>query len=162
MKTLVVYYSKTGNTKVVAEEIARSLGADIERIVETQAKRQGILGFLRSGRDGMLQRESTIATPKAHPSDYDRVLIGSPVWGWNLAPAVRSYLSSSNLASKHVGLFCTMGSSGHDKTFASMRALAADAHIVGELAIKQDELMDYQALITRIDTWLKVVRSATE
>ena len=49
MKTIVVYYSRTGNTRKVAEELADTLKCDIEQIIDTQ-KRSDVLGFLRSGK----------------------------------------------------------------------------------------------------------------
>ena len=109
MKTLVVYYSKSGNTRRVAEEIAKALGAETEEIVEVGVKRTGILGFLRAGRGGMMREKSRIEAPKKKPGDFDLVFVGSPVWGWNLAPAVRSYLAAVALGQKPMALFCTMG-----------------------------------------------------
>ena len=162
MKTLVVYYSKTGNTEQVADEIAKLLNADTERIVEPDAKRDGILGFLRSGRDGMLKRPSTIAAPIKQASDYDCVIVGSPVWGWNLVPAIRAYLSSSDLSRRRVALFCTMGSSGEDKTFQSMRELVGDAEVLGELAVRQDELKDTAALRARLARWLEPIAASAD
>jgi len=154
MKTLVVYYSKSGNTKAVAEAIAAAAGADTERIVEIGVKRDGFLGFLRSGRDGMRKRPSAIEAPKARGADYDCVIVGTPVWGWNLVPAIRSYLSSAKLAGTRVAFFCTMGSSGYEKTFASMRQLAHGAELLGDLAIAQEELKDRSVLHNRIAAWL--------
>ncbi|MGZ7109578.1 MAG: flavodoxin family protein, partial [Methanobacterium sp.] len=50
MKILVVFYSRTDNTRKVAEEIKNSLDCDIEEIIDTQ-NRSGPLGYMRSGRD---------------------------------------------------------------------------------------------------------------
>jgi flavodoxin len=155
MKTLVVYYSKSGNTRRVAAEIAKALGGDTEEIVEVGAKREGILGFLRSGRDGMRGRSSQIEPAKRRAAEYDLVVIGSPVWGWNLVPAVRSYLDATDLRGKPVALFCTMGSGGEKKTFASMHDLARGARAVGELAVREAELASPQALVERVSRWAK-------
>ncbi len=155
MKTLVVYYSKSGNTRRVAQEIAKGLGAETEEIVEVGVKRTGILGFLRAGRGGMMRKKSRIETPKKRPGDFDLVFVGSPVWGWNLAPAVRSYLAAVDLGQKPMALFCTMGSNGEKKTFESIRELATGSRALGELAVLQSELATPDALARKVDAWAK-------
>jgi flavodoxin len=155
MKTLVVYYSKSGNTRCVAKEIARALSAETEEIVEIGVKRTGILGFLRAGRGGMMRKKSRIETPKKRPGDYDLVFIGSPVWGWNLAPAVRSYLAAVDLGQKPIALFCTMGANGEKKTFDSVRELAPGSRALGELAVLQSELENADALARKVGAWAK-------
>jgi flavodoxin len=159
MATLVVYYSKTGNTKAVAASIARATGGELEELIERGVNRAGVLGWLRSGRDGMRRRASTIESPKRDVKDYDTVFVGSPVWGWNLVPAVRSYLSSVDLAGKRLGFFCTMGSSGDRKTFDSMRQLAAGARVPDGLAVREAELGDRSALNQRVQAWVKEIQA---
>jgi flavodoxin len=153
MKALVVYYSKSGNTRRVAEEIQKALGADAEELVEIGTKRSGFFGFLFAGRDAMRGRPSKIESAKKRPADYDLVFVGSPVWGWNLVPAVRSYLATGDLKGKPVAFFCTMGSSGDAKTFASMRELASGSASLGELAVPQAELRSPDALAKRVAGW---------
>ncbi len=153
MKTLVVYYSKSGNTRRVAEEIAKALGGETEEIIETGAKRSGILGFLLAGRGAIMREKSAIEAPKKRPADYDLIFVGSPVWGWNLVPAVRSYLGAVDLREKPVAFFCTMGSNGEKKTFESMRELVPNSGALGELAILQAELKSPDALAKRVAAW---------
>lgn len=160
MKTLVVYYSKSGNTRRVAEEIAKSLGGETEELLEIGAKRSGVLGFLFAGRDGMRGRPSKIEAPKRRPADYDLLFIGSPVWGWNLVPAVRSYLGAADLRGKPIAFFCTMGSNGDKKTFVSMRELCQGSKTLGELAVPQAEVKSPDALAKRIATWAKEMAAA--
>lgn len=161
MKTLVVYYSKSGNTRRVAEEIAKALGAETEELLEVGVKRTGILGFLHAGRDGMRQRASSIEPAKKRVSDYDLVFVGSPVWGWNLVPAVRAYLGAADLTGKPVAFFCTSGGSGEKKTFESMRELCQGARSLGELAVPQAELKSPDALAERVSRWAKEMAAKT-
>ena len=155
MKALVVYYSKSGNTKAVAELIARAASADLDALVEVGVNRKGLLGYLSAGRGGMFKMKSKIQSPSKSPADYDIVFIGTPIWGWNLAPAVRSYVGQTDFGSTPVALFCSMGGSGHEKTFASMRSEAPTANVVGELAIAMAELKNPQALQQKVGDWVK-------
>lgn len=80
MKVLVVYYSQTGNTKLVAEAIAESLNADIEEISD-EKDRAGVFGFLRSGYEAIFKKLTETQQPIKHkPEEYDLTIIGSPVW----------------------------------------------------------------------------------
>ncbi len=159
MKPLVAYYSKTGNTRTVAQMISKAAAAEMEEVHEIGAKRNGIIGFLRSGRDGMTGAQTKIEQPQQKPSDYDLIFIGTPVWGWNLVPAIRTYLSAVDVDGLPVALFCTMGSSGDDKAFSSMRTLLPSSQILGELAVSQREIRDGQTLGMRVKRWVREIES---
>ena len=64
MKTLVVYYTRTGNSKFAAETIAAELGADTEEVIDMK-KRQGTLGWLSAGKDAGSAKETQIAQTKS-------------------------------------------------------------------------------------------------
>jgi flavodoxin len=155
MKALVVYYSRSGNTKAVAELIAGTASADLEELVEIGVSRKGLLGYISAGRGGMFKMKSKLQAPSKVPADYDLVFVGSPIWGWNLSPAVRSYLGQTNFGSTPVALFCTMGGSGQEKVFASMKAAAPKAKVVGEMAVAAEAIKNPQALQEKVADWVE-------
>jgi flavodoxin len=108
MKTLIVYYSKTGNTEKVAEELTKVLGAEIEEIIDKK-NRAGLLNWFRSGRDGMKKAGTEIGESAKNPQDFDLVILGSPIWGWNMAPAVRTYVEKNRDKIKEYAFFVTSG-----------------------------------------------------
>jgi flavodoxin len=81
MKILVVYYSKNGTTKKLAEKLADTLHADCECIIDKK-KRTGLIGFLTGGRDGARKISTLIGPVSKNAADYDIVLIGGPLWGF--------------------------------------------------------------------------------
>lgn len=107
MKTLVVYYSKTGTTKKIAAEIAKKLSADTDEITDL-AKRTGVINWLRSCRHSILMKETKIKYSK-DPKKYDKIIVGTPVWAGSLVPAVRTYLKKNRLDNKKAVFFCTCG-----------------------------------------------------
>lgn len=121
MKTLVVYYSRTGRTKKVAEAIAQKLQCDIEEILDTK-KRTGLIGFLRSGRHSMKKKLTVLKPIKNDPALYDLVLIGTPIWADSISTPIRTYLCEQKDHLKKVGFFATYGS-GADSAFMEMRVL---------------------------------------
>jgi len=126
MKALVVFYSRTGHTRGLAQRIAAALGADIEEIAD-RVDRRGILGYLRSGRDAWLGRRSEIAPPANDASGFDVVLIGTPVWNMSLSSPVRSYLQDQASRLPQVVFFCTLGGSGAARVFRQMQQACGKA-----------------------------------
>jgi flavodoxin len=157
MKSLIIYYSKTGNTKTVAELIKNQTNSDIEEITEKKS-RTGILGYLKSGYEAMRKKTSEINNLTKDLKDYDLIYIGSPVWGWNLVPAIRSFLNDYKIDSKKLALFCTMGGSGNKKLFSQIKSLTTNCNFIGEVAIKEQELKDKDSLNKKILDWVKTVK----
>lgn len=91
LRTLVVYYSRTGHVASVAGELARELGADVERIIDRK-DRSGIRGWLRAGSDGTRRKPADISPPSKDPADYDLVIIGSSIWNRTITTPVRTYM----------------------------------------------------------------------
>jgi len=127
MKTLIVYYSRDGGTRKVAEELKAQLGADIEEIMEPKG-RGGPLGWIRSGKEGSSGTIVSINPVKADPSKYNIVAIGTPIWAWSLSSPIRSYLVAMKEKLPRVAFFCTMdGNPG--ETFKVMEELTGKAPI---------------------------------
>jgi flavodoxin len=133
MKSLVVYYSRTGKTKFVAETIAAELGSEIEEIVDLK-NRDGKLGWMSATQDASREKETQIAPTKKVPKDYDLLIIGSPVWAFNLTPAIRTYIKNNDLSGKKVALFFTLGIR-LGQTVEKTKSLMPNSQFAGELAV---------------------------
>lgn len=103
--TLVVYFSRHGHTRRVAQLIAEQCGADTEEIVDG-IERHGVWGYLRSLVEAVLRRPVPIQPSRRSPRDYDTVIIGTPVWAWHLASPVRAYLCRHRGRFRRVAFFC--------------------------------------------------------
>ncbi len=122
MKTLVVYYSRTGHTKKVAETIADLLDCDKEELIDTQG-RSGLIGFVRSGRQALKKDMTILKDIKKDVSGYDLVIVGTPVWVLTMAAPVRAFLHDYRDQFKKVAFFCTYGGMGAERTFADMERI---------------------------------------
>jgi flavodoxin len=122
-KILVVYYSRTGNTKRVAEDIARQLHADVEQLIDKK-DRSGAGGYLGGGKDATRGTPAAIEPVQYDPAQYDLVVIGTPVWAWTMTPAVRTYIATHKAAFKEIALFTSAASSKPDRTVGRMEELA--------------------------------------
>jgi flavodoxin len=124
MKALVVYYSRTGNTKKVGDELAEMLACDVEELVD-MAGRAGPVGFLKSVREGSGRMMAKLEPLKHDPADYDMVIIGTPNWDANMCSPVRTYLTENRAKLRNVAFFLTQGPrGGAERAFAEMEAVA--------------------------------------
>jgi len=139
-RVLVAYYSRTGHTRQVAEAIAAQLGADLEPIVD-RANRRGFFGYLRAGRDAIRGRLTEIDPPRRDPAAYDLLVVGTPVWGSSLAPAVRTWLAVRPGGLPDTALFLTHGGSGRERVFAQMTGLCGRFPLAA-LAVREQELKE--------------------
>ena len=137
-KSLVVYYSRTGATKKVAEKIAEELSCDIEEIIDLK-KRTGIIGFIFCGRDASEKRSTRIRDVNYDPSKFDLVIICTPIWAGNMTPAIRTYIGRFKNIFSSIAFLCTMGGSGDKSAFENMRE-AANRTPVAALAITSKEI----------------------
>jgi flavodoxin len=120
-RTLVVFYSRSGTTRRIAEALAAALKCDLEEITEPKP-RTGFLGYIRSLLEARRKRPSIIAPKKHDVSSYDLVVIGTPVWAWSLSSPVRAYLMATASQLPEVAFFCTFGARGIESSFAQMTA----------------------------------------
>lgn len=121
-KDLVVFFSRSGRTRKLAEDLAGAFGADLDEIRESRS-RAGVLGFLRSGYEAVKKVEPVVMPPVHDPRDYRRVFIGGPVWAGHPCSPVRAYLARHRRELPDVAFFCTYGGHGADTALAEMAAL---------------------------------------
>lgn len=138
MKTLVVYYSRTGNTRKAGEEIARELACDAEEIVDT-ASRAGPLGWIKSGKQASARELTKLVPMKKDPAGYDRVVIGTPVWAGTMSTPVRTFIAENGGRLKGVAFFATLSSTGDAATFKEMEE-ACGKNPAATLAIQVKDL----------------------
>lgn len=134
-KTLVVYYSASGNTERVAKDIAEAAGADLFEIVPTEVYTSDDLDWTnpdsrvsREHDDESLRDVSLTTTEVPDWDSYDTVFIGYPIW-WGIAAwPVDTFVKNNDFTSKTVIPFATSSSSGMGQS----GSLLADVAGTGE------------------------------
>jgi len=134
-KCLVVYYSRTGNTRKIGEAIASALSCDIEEVIDKK-DRAGVTGFFVGAKDAQLKRSTEIEEPKKNPADYDVVIVGTPVWAWTMCPAIRAWSTRQRDRLPQVAFFLTTGGTGIERTFRHMAELCGKEPLA-TLALKE-------------------------
>jgi len=122
-RILVVYYSLSGKTERVAEDLATRLGAEREKIADLKSRR-GFLGYLGAALDSIRERPAELAGLDKNPNDYALTIIGTPIWVGNITPAVRAYLRAIHGRCNDVAFFTTSGATPAEKVIPAMERLA--------------------------------------
>ncbi|HOP08702.1 MAG TPA: flavodoxin [Candidatus Methanofastidiosa archaeon] len=138
MRSLIVYYSRSGHTKDVAKAIAERVSGDIEEIIDKD-KRSGPLGFVRSGRESIKDMEADIMEPRANLLEYDLVIVGTPVWASKMSTPVRAYLSKTKENMNNIAFFCTMNTQGDVSTLDGMEKFV-DKKAVAKMSFKSKNI----------------------
>lgn len=116
-KSVVVYFSATGNTDAVAKHLAEGLGADAIELQPAEPYTAADLNYSDSNCRANREMQDAAARPALSGDysavlGYDTIYLGYPIW-WGTAPRIiRTFLDSYDLSGKRVYLFCTSGSSG--------------------------------------------------
>lgn len=143
-RILISYFSLTGNTRKLAEDLAEITGADLQPIVEARP-REGWGGYLRSAIEAVQGRAAPTLPPAHRVDAYDIVVVGSPVWMGHVSSPVRSYLLGNAARFNTVALFCTMGGKEAARPLQEMTELAS-IFPQATLAVSERELKQGSAL----------------
>lgn len=129
-KVLVLYYSQEGATKLVAEEIQKQTGADIEAIETVEPYADSYDATIQKGMKDMQDGVTPELKPlKSKIADYDRIFLGYPIWFGTYAIPVSTLLKNESFEGKEVVSFCTFGSGGLKKSTDDLRAALPKATV---------------------------------
>ena len=143
MKTLVVYYSLTGKTKLVSQVIAEALNATLLEIKERRPIPIPLV-YLVGGFTAMINRGSKINPIDIDVKQYETIFIGSPVWNSRPAPAINSFIYQTNFEGRSIIPFFTMAGDNSEKALANITAKIekSQGKVAGSFAIKSHRVSD--------------------
>lgn len=150
--SLVLYYSQTGTTKAVADEIQRQSGADIDSIVAVESYGYDydatIERWIKEREDSV---KVAIRSLQTNVNDYDTIYLGFPIWGGTYASPVATWLEDNKLEGKTIITFATFGSGGLESATASVALQQPDSKVVegyGVRSVRTDKAPE------EINRWL--------
>lgn len=153
MRILVVYYSRTGKNERLAKLLQEKLNCEIER-VEEFTRRDGVLGFLKSGMQAVLKRETEIKPVGKDPGDFDVTVIVSPVWAGRIPPPIRTYVHIFRGRFKRLAYASISYSGpGNSSVLRDLESLAQKRADVSMLLREKD--LGSQAYFSSVDSFLE-------
>lgn len=131
-KILVAYFSATGTTRPIAENLAEAAGADLFEIVPADPYSDEDLDYNNDSCRANQEQQDENARPEIEGTvenmdQYDTVFIGHPIW-WGEEPRIiDTFVESYDLSGKTVVDFCTSGGSGVSQSESNLKELCPDS-----------------------------------
>lgn len=144
MKTLVTFFSvEYGNTRKIANALAKELNADIFEIIPANPYTKADINWRnplsRCNREFFGKKEVPVDIKVENMNEYDEIYVGFPIW-YGCAPlVVNSFLKSYNLEGKKIYIFATSGGSGIGKTAQKLEPYVKGATIVDARMVQTEK-----------------------
>ena len=128
MKTAIVYYSMSGNTRYAAEKMASLLNADLVPLTPKKAyPDSGFKKFFWGGKSAFMGDKPQLEPYAFDPNAYDTIILGGPVWAGTFPPPLRTFVEDNRAAlqdKRLAAFFCCSGGPG--KVLEKFKAFLAD------------------------------------
>lgn len=127
MKTAIVYYSMSGNTKYVADKIADGIKTSGEVVViRIEPKKaypdKGAKKFFWGGKSAVMGETPALRSYEFNIEEYDRIIIGTPVWASTFVPPLRTFINENpNVKDKKIAIFTCFSGGGADKAIVKIK-----------------------------------------
>lgn len=141
MRTAIVYYSMSGNTKYVADKIADGIKAsgevDIIRIEPKKAyPDKGAKKFFWGGKSAVMGEKPKLLPYEFDADKYDRIIIGTPVWASTFVPPIRTFLQEhKDMTDKKWAVFACFSGGGADKAMEKLKGFIGIEEFEAELIL---------------------------
>ncbi len=152
-KILVSYFSASGVTKGVAEKIANAVEGDLFEIEPVEKYTDADLNWMdKKSRSTIEMNDRSFRPPVKNKvenlGDYDKVVIGFPVWWYTAPTIINTFIEENDLTGKSIYVFCTSGSSGVDGSLNDLKNTYPNLNFISGKRLKSNVDLE------EIKTWL--------
>ncbi len=168
-KVLIVYLSRTNNTKTIAEIIHRNVGG---KLVALELEKPYPENYMATVQQVVRENETGYLPPLKTKIDsiqnYDVVFVGFPTWGMKLPPPMKSFLKQYDLSGKTIVPFNTNDGYGIGSSFETVKELCPKSKMLEGFTIRGGVGRDGQALLikdekrkeaeTEVKKWLQKIK----
>lgn len=129
MKSVVIYYSRSGKTKKIAEMLQDAVHAKLVFVEPEKAYGGYLSAVLRNGKEKMTKSTSKVVTKPSSFAGCDVVFVGFPVWYGTMPDFMQEYIKKCGIKGKKVIPFATAGANGKDSSLATVKELFPDCEV---------------------------------
>lgn len=142
MKVLVSYFSASGVTKKVAEDFAALYKGDLFEIEPVEKYTEEDLDWKnQESRSSVEMKNKSFRPPVVrkveHLEEYDKVLVGFPVWWYTAPTIINTFLEENDLTGKEIYVFVTSGGSGVEGSLRDLEKTYPQYNFVGGRRVQQ-------------------------
>ena len=151
-KTLISYFSASGVTREVAQELSNILNADLFEIEPLKPYTKEDLDWTDKNSRSTYEMENKSSRPKVknkveNIDNYDTIILGFPVWWYTAPTIVNTFIEENNLKDKIVYIFVTSGSSDSEKSFNDLKETYPEINFISSkrftTSINKDEVKNW-------------------
>jgi len=136
-KVLVVFYSLTGNTKMIAEEISGMLDSELLELKPIkELDPESGMTYAWGGFQATMGIKPKLEPFEINPLDYDLIFLGSPVWAWRQSPPVLSFVKSYDFSGKNLALWMCAAGNGK-KAMERFKKELKNANIISDIRFRE-------------------------
>jgi len=154
-RLLVAYFSRSGNTRLIAGHVRRILNADLFEIQPAQPYPEDYEATVRQAER---ERDADFLPPLKETAvgiaSYETIFLGFPIWGMTAPPVIGSFLSQHDLSGKAIVPLVTHGGYGTGRSLAAIRRLASKASVREGFTLQMDQERE---ILQRVTRWLGTV-----
>jgi len=157
MKPLVIFYSLEGNTKFIADAIAKAAKADILEIKpKKEINTKGFMRFLWGGGQVVMREKPHLLPFDKNPQDYDVIFIGTPVWAFSYSAPLNTFFHNAGLKGKKFALFVCHGGVKKN-TLGDMKKALPGNEFIGEIDFFEPLKNDRELCAKKAERWAKKI-----
>lgn len=155
-KILVAYFSHTGNTREIANQIHKLVGGDIVEIQTVTPYPDDYNAVVKQAREELAPGyKPALKTKVENIKSYDLVFVGYPNWCSTIPAPVRTFLSEYDFSGKVIVPFCTHGSGGLARSVTDISELCPKSSFLDAFAIPGKEVKTAQ---NKVSEWLRKIK----
>ncbi len=150
MNSIIIYYSKSGKTELVANDISTRLGCEKIKL-ETEEVYGGYLAsVIKAGKDMRKGVISKVTTPVPNLDGYDTLFVGFPIWYGSLPTFVTDFLKKCELKGKRIIPFSTSTATGINNAVKTLVESFPDSSVVSPFSISRFKKDDLEAWLASL------------
>lgn len=158
MKNLIVYYSLEGNTKFIAESIAKEIEADI---LELKPKKEiptsRFKKYIWGGKSVIFKQKPTLINEEIDLNKYHNIFLGTPIWAGTYAASFNTFIANNKICNKNIAIFACHGGGGAEKCFVNLKQVLPDNNFIGEIEFLDPLKNNIDQNILKVKDWIKIL-----
>lgn len=158
MKSIIIFYSLEGNTRLVTEKMAKTINCDIlELKTKSEIKTGALSKYIWGGKQVLFKEKPELIPITEDINKYDLIIFGSPIWAGKYAPAFNTFLDNNIIKNKKIALFNCNGGGGTKKFFQEFKNILSSNEVIGEISFKDPLKENTEDNLKQAEDWIKTI-----
>ena len=158
MKTLIVYYSLSGNTEYIANHISKKINANTLKLKPVkEIPTKGIKKFYYGGKSAVMKKTPALENYDLNLDEYNHVIFGTPIWAGTFTPPLRTFIQENKdkLKNKNISAFFCNSGGGAKKAIIKLKKFLEIENFQSELELINPLVKNEEDQIEELERFIK-------